>query len=78
MGKELLRLVLRVALRMAGDFGCVGVVVDAKPGAARFYEDLGFIVLDVVEGKSEARPVPTAMFLPVRDIQAANKGKGRP
>src|SRR5438128_8629870 len=49
LGKELLRFVLRLALRMAGDFGCVGVVVDAKPGAVQFYEVLGFIVLDVVE-----------------------------
>src|SRR5438128_1009119 len=68
LGKELLRFVLTLALRMADDLGCLGVVVDAKPDAVRFYEMFGFVELDVVEGKSEARPAPRAMFLPVRDI----------
>src|ERR1043165_7456855 len=37
LGKPLLRFVLRLSLRMAADFGCAGVVVDAKPGAVSFY-----------------------------------------
>jgi GNAT superfamily N-acetyltransferase len=76
LGKELLRFVLKLALRMADDFGCAGVVVDAKAGAVEFYQTLGFVELEAIEGQSEARPMPRAMFLPIRDIQAASKAKG--
>jgi hypothetical protein len=58
---------------MAGKFGCVGVVVDAKPEAVSFYRQFGFIVLEVVEGESPARPLATAIFLSVRDIAAASQ-----
>lgn len=71
LGKQLLCFVLNLALRMAGDFGCVGVVVDAKSEAVSFYRQFGFIALEVVEGESPARPLATAMFLSVRDIAAA-------
>jgi GNAT superfamily N-acetyltransferase len=73
LGKQLLRFVLNLALRMAGNFGCVGVVVDAKPEAVSFYRQFGFIALDVVEGESPARPLGTAMFLSVREITAASQ-----
>src|SRR3990172_4027875 len=33
LGRQLLRFVFRLALQMANDYGCVGVVVDAKPDA---------------------------------------------
>ncbi len=71
VGKELLRFALGLALRMRTDYGCVGVVVDAKPGAVPFYRRFGFVPLDVSEGASEARPVPVAMFLSVREIALA-------
>jgi hypothetical protein len=61
---------------MSDDFGCVGVVVDAKAGAVEFYQALGFVELEAIEGQSEARPMPRAMFLPIRDIQASTKAKG--
>lgn len=70
LGAELLRFVLRLGLRMAQDYGCVGVVVDAKPGALDFYRKYGFIAVEAIEGQSDARPQPTAMFLSVRAIQA--------
>ena len=73
LGTHLLRFVLRLSLRMAADFGCTGVVVDAKPGAVSFYEQLGFAPLELVEGQSQARPAATAMFLPLREIAAAIK-----
>ncbi len=74
LGKQLLRFVLQLALRMADEFGCIGVVVDAKPGAKPFYQQLGFFELDVLEGQSPARPAVTAMFLSVREIaEAAGK-----
>jgi predicted N-acetyltransferase YhbS len=71
LGKSLLRFVLRLSLRMAADFGCTGVVVDAKPGAVAFYEQFGFEPLEVIEGQSQAKPAATAMFLPLREIASA-------
>ena len=71
VGQALLRLVFRLASRMAADVGCLGVVVDAKADAIEFYRRLGFVPLAVLEGHSEARPQPLAMFLPVGDIEAA-------
>lgn len=75
VGRELLRFVLNLSLQMARDFGCIGVVVDAKPEAAAFYRQFGFSALDVREGQSPARPQPTAMFLSIAEIQAASKGR---
>ena len=71
MRKQLLRAVLDLALPMAGEIGCAGVVVDAKPGAVSFYERFGFEPLDLVEGRSQARPMTTAMFLDISKVRAA-------
>jgi GNAT superfamily N-acetyltransferase len=73
LGKESLRFVLQLALRLADDYGCTGVLVDAKADAVSFYERLGFMLLEVVEGQSDSRPAPTPMFLPLADIQAAHR-----
>ena len=73
LGRQLLRCVLDLALQMAGDFGCLGVVVDAKSEAVSFYRQFGFSPLEVVEGHSLARPPATAMFLPLRHIEAASR-----
>lgn len=71
LGLELLRFVLQLAVRMSDDVGCVGVVVDAKPEAVSFYAKYGFEHIDVVEGASDIRPMPTAMFLAMRAIRQA-------
>ena len=71
LGSQLLRFVLMLAIRMASEFGCVGVVVDAKPDAVDFYAKYGFIALQPVEGLSDARPQPAAMFLSIRAMQDA-------
>lgn len=71
LGAQLLRFVLQLAVRMADDYGCAGVVVDAKPDAVNFYSKFGFVQLDVVEGHSDARPQPTSMFLSIRLIKEA-------
>lgn len=68
IGLELLRFVLRLGLRMAEGYGCVGIVVDAKARAAAFYAKYGFVPVDVVEGASAARPSPLPMFLALRAI----------
>ena len=74
LGGQLLRFVLQLAMRMAGDFGCAGVVVDAKRGAVKFYAKHGFIPLEAVHGQSDSRPRPTAMFLSMRAIRGASEG----
>ncbi len=71
IGGQLLRLVLKLASRMADEVGCAAVVVDAKPGAVDFYAKYGFTPFEPIEGQSEARPQPTAMYLMVQDIKAA-------
>ena len=73
IGSALLKYVLGLALRMAETYGCSAVVVDAYPGAVAFYGQFGFFELDVVEGESDARPRPTAMFLALREVVAAAK-----
>jgi len=72
LGRELLRFVLRVAVRMAAEYGCIGVVVDAKPEAEAFYARYGFFHMEAVEGQSSARPEPRTMFLGMRAIKAAS------
>ena len=71
LGLQLLRFVLRLALQMADDFGCVGVIVDAKSDAVPFDAKYGFVALDAVEGRSDRRPSPTPMFLSIRAIIGA-------
>lgn len=63
--------VLRLALTMADDYGCVGVVVDAKPGVEAFYAKYGFVAIEALEGRSDARPAPAPMFLSIREIRGA-------
>lgn len=71
LGVQLLRFVLQLALGMADDYGCVGVIVDAKPDAVAFYAKYGFVAVDAVEGRSDARPAPTPMFLSIRAVKGA-------
>lgn len=77
LGLSLLRFVLRLAVQMAEEFGCVGVVVDAKPTSEAFYAKYGFVVLEAVEGQSEARPAPVPMFLSISAIRDAMRGRAR-
>ena len=60
-----MRAVFLLARRMSRDFGCVGVVVDAKPEAVDFYRRYGFFELETVRGRPGDRPEPTAMFLEI-------------
>jgi GNAT superfamily N-acetyltransferase len=71
IGTALLRFVFGLALRLAEEYGCTGVVVDAKANAITFYEGLGFFALEVLEGHGAARPMPTSMFLSIAEIRAA-------
>jgi GNAT superfamily N-acetyltransferase len=67
LGRALLRFAIELAERLMGDFGCVGMVVDAKP-AAEFYERFGFTPIDAVEGATAQRPEPTTMFLSLGSV----------
>ncbi len=71
VGALLVRMVLSLARQMAGDFGCVGVVVDAKVEAIPFYERLGFLRLEVIAGELGDRPQPLAMFLEIGQLGGA-------
>lgn len=71
VGRALLRHVFRLALSMAEQFGCTGVVVEAKPDAVDFYRRFGFEALEVAEGQLESRPEPVSMFLPLDVVIAA-------
>jgi GNAT superfamily N-acetyltransferase len=64
----LLRSILILAQKMAFDYGCVGVVVDAKLEAVGFYEKLGFVALEVHAGQLGERPEPVPMFLEIGAI----------
>lgn len=74
IGLHLLRFVFVLAHRMADDYGCAGVVVDAKPDAIAFYERYGFLTFEVVEGLLGDRPQPVAMFLELGAIPRSGGG----
>lgn len=71
IGRLLLKAMFGLALDLRDRFGCMGVIVDAKPGAAGFYEGLGFLKLDVTSGDLGDRPGPTPMFLSIKEIAQA-------
>lgn len=77
IGRLLLRAMLELALEMRDRAGCTGVVVDAKPQAAAFYSSMGFETIELAGGAIGDRPEPLAMFLPVRQIDAAVRDAGR-
>lgn len=73
LGSQLLRFALQLAVKLADEVGCAGVVVDAKPGALEFYARYGLTAFDALEGPSDARPQSTLMWLPIQAIAHASK-----
>ena len=71
VGKQLMRAAFTMAVEIREKFGCIGIVVDAKPDAKGFYSSLGFDALEVVEGEMGEKPAPKPMFLPIREVEAA-------
>ena len=71
VGRLLLKATFGLALDLRDRFGCMGVIVDAKPDAVGFYEGLGFMKLGVTSGDLGDRPEPIPMFLPVKKIAQA-------
>ncbi len=68
-----MRTVFSVAMELRKKLGCLGIVVDAKPGAANYYSRYGFVELEATEDRLEERPTPKPMFLPVTTIVQALK-----
>lgn len=76
VGQTLLRFVFDLAATTATQIGCVGILVDAKPGAVAFYAKLGFEALLVTAGELGDRPVPTPMFLSLGTARLARCDSG--
>jgi GNAT superfamily N-acetyltransferase len=70
LGRALLRFVFRLAHRMAGEVGCTGVLVDAKPKAVDCCARYGLEPVTALEGALTIRPQPVPMFLPLTAIPA--------
>jgi GNAT superfamily N-acetyltransferase len=78
VGSLLLKAMFGLALDLRDRFGCMGVIVDAKPGAVGFYEGLGLMKLDVTSGDLGDRPEPIPMFLSAKEIARAAETCPRP
>jgi GNAT superfamily N-acetyltransferase len=76
VGGQLLRAVLLLAREMASRVGCIGVLVDAKPGAVGFYRSYGFEELEILEGRLGDRPPPVPMFLSLGSIPDPGEKRG--
>lgn len=74
VGQELLRAVFELALDMASRFGCVGVVVDAMPGAVDFYAKFGFTAKAAMRGQTRGT---TPMFISITRLRSALPSPGR-
>jgi len=71
LGRKILRASFQLALEMKVQYGCIGLVVDAKEESIRFYHKLGFIPLATISGELENRPQPKPLFLPIKTIEKA-------
>ncbi len=74
IGNQLTRHAFAVALKLTGEVGCVGVVVDPKPESVEYYRRLGFEPTAMIEGRPPDPSEPPALFLPVEAIARAIKG----
>ena len=68
VGEALLRFCLELAERMRDELGCVGLLVDAKPGTEEFYGQYGFVPAEAEQGQGGRRPRPTLMFLSLGSV----------
>ena len=73
IGRVLLKAVFALAKEMSRDYGCTGVVVDAKPDAISFYERYGFTVFPSLKGQLGDRPEPRPMFLELGAIPESDE-----
>ncbi len=76
IGAALMRFVFDLALSLSVDYGCIGILVDAKPVAESFYAQYGFYPVQIIQGQSGTRPRAIPMFLPIGTIRLATKKPG--
>jgi ribosomal protein S18 acetylase RimI-like enzyme len=62
-GKMLLRFVFELTLKQKEQFGCFGLIVDAKRPSVSFYEQFGFKSIEVIAGVLDVRPFAQSMFI---------------
>jgi GNAT superfamily N-acetyltransferase len=71
LASALVRFVFERAIEMSRQYGCGGVLVDAKPDAVSFYRKFGFAPIGLALGEAAASPRPIPLFLPMRQIETA-------
>lgn len=71
LGRGMLHFIFDLALKLSREYGCVGVIVDAKKNAETFYAEYGFYRIEIAQGRSGMRPPGVAMFLPMGAIRQA-------
>lgn len=71
IGAQLLKHAFTIALAMSTTTGCVGVLVDSKPGAEKFYERFGFLQTRAVEGDLLTGASASPYFIPLQKIRLA-------
>ncbi len=76
VGVTLLKAVFVLARKMANEYGCAGVVVDAKPEAIDFYRRYGFLEFPILSGQLGDRPEPRPMFLELGAIPEESREPG--
>lgn len=73
LGEALLADALRNIVRLSKSVGCRGIIVDAYPKAVTFYEKYGF----AKAGRATGAARPQRMFLDIRTLVKAQKGRRR-
>ena len=71
IGEALMRFAFETAVSQSERVGCIGVAVDSKVGAVRYYERFGFRRFERAGTRSDTIP----MFLGLRTIEQAMSGQ---
>lgn len=71
IGKKLLKAMFLLSIEQSHSVGCVGITVDAKEEAIAFYNKLGFIELNAIQGLPKRYINQTPLFLALDTIKKA-------
>jgi len=64
IGKLLLKFAIKKAIELKENYGCIGIVVDAKEEAKKFYKKYGFIEINTLQ-----KSLTTPMYLSIKTIK---------
>ena len=70
IGSKLLRKVCALAWELAEKFGCVGIVVDAKPESISYYEQYGFHEISLEEGDLPSSADTVSLFIALKSVSS--------